>query len=332
MSDLADRLLDAHVAYEIEVLRTRFAELAETEIDHALATFGSLTLSQVMERRLVQEVATKYVALFRLPGAIPEIAGEIARRVRAHEVNAMPLGEIVGRDRVEELVTVLSELRTLRERVLRGVATSPGVGAGVGGMVHEAATGAVVRGRRLVEKLPGASLGLGITDRIAGGLVGDVDQRTRVLAEQGAQLLLGYLGDGAARTVSDEDLRVAILDVWDELAKRPIGELFAAVSDEQLVEVFAALYDLWLDLRTSGYLTALVDSGIEYVFDTYGDFRLDELLAEFGLGREDLVEEALRFGPPVIEALHEAGLLEELVRPRLAGFYASPAARALLES
>jgi hypothetical protein len=51
----------------------------------------------------------------------------------------------------------------------------------------------------------------------------------------------------------------------------------------------------------------------------------------FGLGAADLVEEAVRFAPPVIDALVETGLLEELIRRRLASFYLSDDARALID-
>jgi hypothetical protein len=38
----------------------------------------------------------------------------------------------------------------------------------------------------------------------------------------------------------------------------------------------------------------------------------------------------MRFGPPVIDALEAAGLLEDLVRRQFAPFYDSPEARAIL--
>ena len=173
--------------------------------------------------------------------------------------------------------------------------------------------------------------GIGIGERAAGDLVTGLDRRSRELAEHGAGVLLGYLGDRALPEVSDDDLREAVLEVWDAVATRPVRDLADAVSDEQLVDVCSALYAIWLDLRTSPYIEALVEAGVDHFFDTYGGLPLGELLAEFGLDRSDLVEEAERFVPAVVAALDEAGLLEELVRPRLAGFYASAAARALLD-
>lgn len=328
--DLARELLEAHVAHEVALLRERPVATAVAELDRVLALAAHVRLDDVVHRDLVKAVAIKYVARHHLPGAIPEIAGEIARRVRAHPANRLRLAELVDRRQVEELVTVVSELQTLRNQVLRGLVSSPGMHAGVGSLVHGAATGGLRQGLRIARKVPGVATGIGLGERAAGGLVEGLDRRSRELAEHGAGVLLSYLGDRAVPDVSDEELRAAVLEVWDAVAGHPVSDLTDAVSDEQLVDICAALYAVWLDLRTSPYITALVEAGIDHFFDTYGSFPLGDLLAEFGLERADLVEEVERFVPPVVAGLDRAGLLEELVRPRLADFYGSTAAREVI--
>ncbi|GGU08934.1 hypothetical protein [Nocardioides albus] len=338
--DLAQRLLDAHVAHEMAALRgVRFLDLVTGEVDFALRAASDLTLDQVMHRDLIKEVALKYVSTFRLPGAIPEVAGAIATRLRAHPANETPLGEVVSRPRVAELVEALVEMRTLRQQVLRSLADNSGIQAGVGTLMRGTAKGAVDTGRRIADNLPGGSLGFSIAERVAGRMAGTVkgtpvgaavDQSARELAERGTGALLGYLTETAASSVTDEEVGDALMEVWDALSTRPVRELADLIDDEQLVAVFVGLYQVWLDVRDSDYLQALVDTGVDFFFDTYGSFTLDRLLEEWGLDRDDLVEEALRFGPPVIEALAEAGVLEQLVRRRLSSFYDSAEARALL--
>jgi len=339
--DLARRLLDAHVAHEMAAIRgVRFLDLVTGEIDFALRAASDLTLDQVMPRDLIKEVALKYVSTFRLPGAIPEVAGAIATRLRAHPANDTQLGKVVSRPRIAELVEALVEMRTLRQQVLRSLAENSGIQAGVGTLMRGTARGAVDTGRRLADNLPGGAFGFSIAERVAGRMADTVkgtpvgaavDQSARELAERGAGALLGYLSDTAASSVTDEEVHDALLEVWDALATRPVRELADLIDDEQLVALFVGLYQVWLDVRDSEYLQALVDTGVDFFFDTYGSFTLDRLLEEWGLGRDDLVEEALRFGPPVIEALAEAGVLEQLIRRRLSSFYDSPEAQALLQ-
>lgn len=337
--ELADRLLEAHVAYQVRQLRgEEFAAVVATEVDHLLRDSRLLTLDRVMHRDQVKAVAVKYVATFRLPGAIPEIAGEIATRLRTHPANDVALREVISRQRVEDLVVVLAEMRALRTQVLRGLADSYAVQAGVTGLVQGIAAGAVGAGRRLVGRVPLVGAGVSVAEKVGGRVAAGIpaaipegiDQRGRELAERTARLLIGYLGDSAATAVDDAELSAALLEVWDTVSARPLQELMSLVSDEDLIDLFVGLYAGWLDIRDSAYITALLETSVDIFFDTYGAFTLDRLLEEFGLGREDLIEEALRFAPSVIEALADEGLLEGLVRRRLEGFYASPEAHALL--
>ena len=337
--ELADRLLEAHVAYQVRQLRgDAFASVVAAEVDQVLRDARLLTLDRVMHRDQVKAVAVKYVATFRLPGAIPELAGDIATRLRSHPANDIALREVISRQRVEELVTVVAEMRALREQVLRGLADSYALQAGVTGLVQGIASSAVGSGRRMIGRVPlvgaGVSAAEKVGSRVAAGLPGAVpegiDQRGRELAERAARLLIGYLGDNAATAVDDAEFSDAVLEVWDTVSARPLRELMALVSDEDLIDLFVGVYAAWIDIRDSAYVTALVETGVDIFFDTYGSFTLDRLLDEFGLGRDDLIEEALRFAPSVIEALAEEGLLEGLVRRRLEGFYASPEAHALL--
>lgn len=345
--DRAEQLLDAHVAHELRQLQgDNFTALVASEVDHALAAAATLTLDQVMHRDQVKAVAIKYVSTFRLPGAIPEIATDIATLIRHSPANDVALGTLISRPRVEELVSVIAEMRSVRIGVLRGIADSSSLQAGVGGLVRGIATGALGSGRRFAGRVPGAGVGSALAGIVADqasrapgvGRVGEalspvvegVDQRGRELSERAARMLLGYLSDNAATAVTDDELRQAVLEIWDTLATRPVRVLADAVTDDQLVDLFVAAYQVWLDLRSSDYLPALVEAGVDVFFDTYRDFTLDKLLEEFGLGAADLVEEALRFAPPVIEALVETGLLEEMIRRRLASFYLSDEARSLI--
>ncbi len=109
-----------------------------------------------------------------------------------------------------------------------------------------------------------------------------------------------------------------------------MAELLAALDDDDLIDFASIVYDGWLDVRDHAYLLTLVETGVRYFFDTYGELTLAALLEEFGLSRDDLVEEALRFAPRAVDALAESGLLAEMLRRQFGRFYASPAAREIL--
>ena len=130
--------------------------------------------------------------------------------------------------------------------------------------------------------------------------------------------------------MTDEDVEAAVLEIYDAASDRPIRELLAAVDDDDLVDAASIVYDGWLDVRDETYLAALIDTGVDYIFDTYGEMTLDALLLEFGIERADLVEEAMRFAPDAIAAMDDAGVLADTLRRQLARFYDSDEARAIL--
>jgi hypothetical protein len=330
-TDLAGRLLEAQVAFHVAELRGEgFAALVEHEVDHALARAGELTLGQVIDRDTVKAVATKYVARFDLPGAIPETVGEIATRVRAHPGNEVPVGDVVPRRHVVAMVGKVAELRAVREWIAVQITESPSVQAWLAGYLHSLTTGAVESNLRLAKKVPGMSLGLSLGGKLAGGAVREADQRSREMAEQAAAAILQRSRERILTSMSDEDVEAAMLEIWDGAADRPVRELLDGIADDDLVDFASIVYDGWLEVRDNAYLVALVDTGVDYIFDTYGATRLDALLREFGLDRSDLVEEAMRFAPDAISALDDAGVLAETLRRQFARFYESDEARVIL--
>lgn len=327
-TDRAAALLDAHVAHEIRQLRgEQFVVRVEREVRWALAQANRLTLSQVVARDRVKAVAHKYVSTFALPGAIPEIVGDIATHLRAHPANDTTVEQLIPRAHAEAVVAKFAQLPQVREWIAVQVTESPAVQAWLADYLR---TIAVDSNLKLAKKVPGVSLGLSLGGRLAGGAVTAADQRSREMAEKAAAALLQKWRADMLRSLTDETVAEMMLGVWDRAAGMPMRTVLAAVRDDDLIDAMSILYDLWLELRTSGYLRTLVDSGVDYFYDTYGDVALDELLTEFGLDADDLIEEALRFAPQAIEALHEAGLLEQILRRQLAAFYDSPQAQAIL--
>lgn len=329
--DIADRLLEAHVAHQIARLRGDvFAQTVADEVDYALSRAGELTLDEVMHRDQIKAVAWKYVGHVDVPGAIPAIVGDIASRLRSHPAHEVTLGEVVQRRHVVALVEKVSELPAVRQAIATRIADNPSVQAWLAQYLYSLATGTIATNRRLASKLPGVSTAFSMGEKLAGGAIREADQRSRELAEKTAVGILQRWRSGMAESLADEEFAQALLSLWDQVAERRMRDVLDATEDDDLVDFVVLGYELWQDVRGADYLRSLIDTGVDYFFDTYGEFALDELLVEFGLGRDDLIEEALRFAPRVIDALVGSGLLEDLLRRQFAAFYASPEAAEIL--
>ncbi len=327
----ADALLDAQVAFLLrDLTEERFATLAAEEIDHALDAARTLTLDEVVDRAAVQAVARKYVASFRISrGAIPELIGQVAGRLYDHPVHdEHPIGAILDEALVAPVAEKLLGPGPLRARVLEATARNPVAIRGLAWLLQRI----VVDARTQAERLPGLGplleAGLRAVTAVAPGPTELVDAQLRELSERVARVLLRE-AERAGQS-EDDGLVEAVLELLAEVEDEPVGRFRTLLAREDLEDLLVIAYELWMQLREHPWLLALVDEGVALFFDEYGAVPLRDLLEEIGLTREDLLEEAQRFGPRALTVLQEAGLLEAFLRRRLAPFFASDEARALL--
>ncbi|MFT3900094.1 MAG: hypothetical protein QM728_07625 [Gordonia sp. (in: high G+C Gram-positive bacteria)] len=328
----AAKLLDAHVAFEVRRILDAddFERTVTDEVDHFLALADRLTLGEAISAEPVKAVAQKYAVQIPVEGAIPELVGEIARSLYRNSVGGeYRLVDIVDDRHFDELATGVSELG-VTGRVLRRVLEGPAA--------VDTAVEVVSRAVDSVLDDPAAAdeatdvLGW-LRDRGAWGLrtaakpirpVIDtaVEQATRA----GASFVLHSTEDDA-----DEMLLDSVREVWRTHKDESLAAYRDLVTEDDVDDIVVLVFEFWREFRNTEFLRTLIDESIDYVFAKYGDTPLSELLAEVGVHREDLLEEAMRFGPPVLERLHETGFLEAVVRRRLAAFYGSADFRAALK-
>lgn len=294
-ADLAVRLLDAHVEFERRRLAdpTAFGEMVQEEIDAFLDVADQLPLEQALSRDLIKQVARKYAIAFPVEGAIPELVGSIASRLYGYSVaDDTRLADVLERRRYEELASGVADLG-LSRRVVQRVLDSPAT--------EDTCVEAV---QRAVD-----------SSRLPGGLAKAVDSVVERVARRGARRILS-----ANSAESDHLVLDAAREVWLAGADQSMREV---LSDTDVDDAVVLVFEFWRSFRDTDYFESLLNEGVDEFFDTYGGTALSELLDELGVARSDLVEEAMRFGPPVIEMLDADGVVEAALRRRLSQFYLS---------
>jgi hypothetical protein len=330
--DRALRLLEAQIKFvQAQLGPDRFARLVETEIDHALSAAGELVLERLVSRDQIKATARKYVTTMEVQGSIPELTGEIAARVYGHRAqDENRIGEVVETEHIEALAAKLLELPLVRERL----SESPLAITLVSWWLYRIAIDVVVRNREVAERVPGVSSLLAAGGQIVGTVAPsarlDLDLRIRELAERGARFLL-HRARAPGGSLHESPVYDAVIDLLREQADEPMSSFRQYLSQDDLEDLLVSGYEFWLAFRGTDYLHSLLDEGVDFFFDKYGDFTLRELLEEFGIERDDLVEDALRFAPPIIQVLSENGMLAAFLRRRLEPFFLSDEVLALLE-
>ncbi|MCA0155524.1 hypothetical protein LB823_04870 [Tsukamurella sp. M9C] len=327
IDDLAARLLEAQIAFARKQLRdTAYHSLVIDEVDHALAVASELTLAEAVTPDMIKAVAAKYAVQVPVEGAIPELVGEIAGRLYRHTVNdTTRLDEVIDSHSFEKLVSTVTEM-DLTGRVLQALSESPVTEDAVASVLHAAASSAADDANRALARNAVTRTVAGAAARALRPALPALGQRADAAARQGVRFALRRVAaDG------DETLAEAVRDFWRQHRGSAVAEYRGVLTDGDVEDVVVLIFEFWRTFRDTDYFRALLDEGIDHVFDKYGDASLYELLAELGVGREDMIEEALRFGPPVIATLDERGVIEDLLRRRLTPFFESEEYRAAID-
>lgn len=325
--DLAARLLDAQVAFaKQQVLSSvAFDALISEEINAFMDLIDELTLEGAVSVQQIKGVAHKYAVQLPLEGAIPELVGEIAGRIYRHRANDdIQFGEVVDGRRADDLLIGAAELQ-VTQRLIRLILDSPAtveacvevVQRAVATSVASSAHGSDPIGRRGLSDVVRRRLARAVEPALP-MIESGVDRLTR----SGARFVLH-----GNREVTDEALLDIARELWRTHSGDAVGSFRDLVSESDLDDVVVLAFEFWRTFRDTDYFHAMLDEGIDHVFDKYGATSLAELLEELGIGRLDLIEEAHRFGPSVLATLDERGYLDDLFRRRLAPFYASSAFR-----
>lgn len=318
LEPVAARLLDAQVAFAMQQLRgENYHSLVLDEIEHALLEASETTLSDAVTPTMIKNVAAKYAVQVPVEGGIAELVSEVA--LRLYQLTATTdtsFGDVIDGRRFGELSAMVVEMG-VTQRVLERILSSEAFAEFCVTLVQHSLAESVTEG--------GKSLARGRVGRIIGGLgarmpqsaVERLELRAEGLARRGARFLL-------AHTHADENvLADAVNELWRSNLDTPLSSAASAISARDVEDAVVPVYEFWRTFRDTDYFRALLDEGIDHVFEKYGEVSLYELLLDLGVGREDMIEEALRFGPPVIALLDERGYLESVLRRRLIPFYVS---------
>lgn len=324
----AQALLDAHVAFTVEQLSGKgLASLIENLLGFALDQASGIVLQEVVTPEMIKATARAYAIELDLGGGIPELIGDIARALHAHPIHARTrLSDLISQRRFEDLLDHALALKSIRRRLIGELIRSPLYESIASELLYNGIRDYLARSH-IADGIPGARSALrlgramvkrataGFEDAMEDSLKRHIGHSLGVVSQKTAQPLL----DGA----HDEALREVALDSWRRLRALSIGELREDLSALDVEELFVTLYECWKELRTTPFIGAMIDTGIDAFFDKYGEQTLANLLEDLGIDRALMLAEAMRFAPHVLTQLHSAGRLEPAIRHGLEPFYRS---------
>ncbi len=333
--DVAQLLLDAHVQFIAEQIEGKALKaLIETELDNLLEDAGKLTLKSVVSAAAVKQTVRVFAVELEVGSGIPELVGDVARAVHAHESHGRTrFGDLISDRLFGEFLDQLLEQKTLREKLVHEVTANPIYSAFVSDLLYEGIKGYLSQ-NAVTRNIPGAGammkLGKSMMSKATPSLEASIEESLKkyigrsvqATARKSAELFLEHADEAA--------LRDAALDAWARLKTLKVSSLRDEIDGRAVEEAFVSIYELWHELRGGEYYSALIHAGIDAVFDKYGNATLRELLEDFGIVRELMLAEAMRYAPPVIKVLKKKKMLDPMIRRLLEPFYRSGAVEKVL--
>ena len=331
---LAGQLLDAQVAHHLERLTgDRLVSTVVGLADDLLSAGGRHRIEDLVDRHAVTSIVVRVLGTAPASAAVGDFVELLAGVVHDALTGEYTLGEFVDRERVEALFDSVVGLHPVLERLGERLAEVPLVGTMASRFMTRIVGEVLQANKAVAGKVPGlgslmslgtsaASRVMGAADRQLEGLLGDT-------VDKGGAFAVRRLNRIVIETLRDPTTRAAALQAWGLLAQEQVPRS-DRVSAEQISDVADALYDLAIGTLGSEPAAHLAEVVIHGFFDRFGRYSPTELLEEFELTREDVVEDLLRLAPKVIEALRASGDLERLLRAQLEPFYSSPEIGALL--
>ncbi len=334
VNNKAAQLLDAHVAFVCEqITGDSFAGLVEEHVDAALLDIKKLKLKDVVSAKQIKATARFYASEMDIAPAIPELVGEISRRIYNHPGHDdTRLEDILTDKQFREFARKIAEMRELRERIIRESIGNPMYSEMIGDVLYHGIKNYLAN-NPLTKNIPGAQslmkIGKGLMDKttpnLEEGLKKYVNHNTAASLRESERFLLKHLNDDAIYDTA--------VDIWNKVKHQKVSHFKEYVSEEDVEDAFVIGFEYWRgSLRESDYYTGFIDAGVEFFFEKYGNSTLDELLDEVGVSRDMIVRDVMHYVPGVLKALQKKKLLEDAVRRGLAPFYESDAAADILDA
>lgn len=327
---LAEALLKAHVKHIADRLHGDALEhYVAAHLDALLADAAKLKLEEFVTRQMIKDTAKAYAVDLQIAGSVPELVGDIARALYSHNIHRHTrLADVVPNAAVYEVTDIVLGLRTLRERLLREVTASPLYRSFASELLYHGITGYLSQ-NAVTKRIPGADsmikFGKSMLSKATPGLEASIEEGLRRYIERSVAATAEHSADFLIHALSDEPLRELVLEAWAKLKDIKLDRLREDIGTRDIEELFVAGYEYWLTLRRTPYYQTMIDTGIDIVFDKYGDTTLVELLEEFGITRRIMLDEAMRYAHHVLPVLRKRKLLEPMIRRLLEDFYSSEA-------
>jgi hypothetical protein len=336
-SSLRSALLELHIKHELQQLEgSKFLELCEQEIQFIFTELQSAKLTDIVQATQINQVIFDNVVSAPIPGAIAEIAGEAADALfNSKSHRNTKLKQIISKKSYIEFIDKALELKEQRKQGIDKIIDLPIYADLISGILYQSIVRYIYDNNMLSKNIPGVSsilkMGRNAVNKAAPKLGSGLEESIRGYISDSLELILIESKAFLDESVSDDELKVSAIELWDVLEDKKLAEFQEGMSSLDLSEFIALGYDFWLSFRKGKYFKHSYETIVAYFFDKYGDQPLQVLMDDLEITPERALSYIQLFAPQALKTLKETGVLEALIRRHYETFYNSDELIGLLE-
>lgn len=331
MSETAARLLDAQVAYTLEQMKGKALRAhVESNVDYLLEVGSKLRLSDLVSEEMIRATALKYASDMEPGPGLAEMVAEIARKLHGHPGHDQcTLRDLVDDRMFDEVVDKVIEMKSVRERIVHDLVGNPLYSELIADVLYHGIRN-YMTDNPLTKRLPGAQSMMKLGKSVIDKATPNIEEAIRRYIQKNINASLKESERFLVKTLDDKRIDAVAHDVWRQVREEPISRFQDYVSEEDLEDFFVIGFEYWRRLRSTDYYRSMVDAGVDFFFNKYGKTPITDIIADVGVSRDMIVEDAMHYLPHVLKVVQKKGLLEDWVRQNLEGFYLSDAVAEIL--
>lgn len=332
---LVEALIEAQTAYVIAELgaisRDSVAEVAESLFKIAEST----TLAECVPAELVISAVDQVRSHVPASAGAGEVIEALLDVVFAGPKGTVTPSELVARDQLEAVLDEALSHTGLLEAVLDDLTSGPLVGALASRFIGRIVSEVMAANQAVADKVPGLGALVSFGTSAAAKMVSAADKQFEAVlgdtAGKGAAFAVRKLNTIAIDILRDPNTREAILEIWDQVADRPITGLEGKVEREdisRLADAVRAMVATAADTEPAADLGSRI---VNSIYARYGDLPIAELIEDLEVDRDLLVDHIHAIAVTVCSAALQTDQVEALVRRRVEGFFTRPEIQDMLK-
>ena len=338
MNELAEKLLEAHVQYQLNAFgNANLEKNLRKDLNALYLWLGDVTIADVVSQEMCLEGIKRHLVEGPPPPkVIQELVKECGDKVYKYlKSNQVQVKDVLSKARMTQMTQRSEPRKKLRKKVIHAALNISLYADLISEVMYTSMKEFMLSENPLAKKIPAAGkllkMGKNFVSQNFSGLEAGLEKNIKSFILRQIQDSIKQSEEFLNETLDSDFYEKLIEEVWQKVSKAKISS-FMKVSGRPLVEETEPLIEgLFEDIRKNPITWELINEIVGHLYKKLGDRTVQSFLKEdLGWTQQRSVDEATQWVLPIFQKAIATGFIEERLRVHLEKFYQSPAATKIL--